>query len=98
MNDLAVSLIRTWVPVGVGAVLSWLITLGANISPADQAGAVAALTALCIAVYYAAVRAAERKWPAAGVLLGHTAQPSYAKAAAPPGGTAADERKAPPAP
>ena len=96
MNDLAVSLIRTWVPVGVGAVLSWLITLGANISPADQAGAVAALTALCIAVYYAAVRAAERKWPQAGVLLGHVAQPSYAKAPAAPAAAAGEAP--PPAP
>lgn len=80
MNDYVISLIRTYVPVGVGAVASWLLVhYSLNVDPKTQAGITAVLTALITAGYYAGVRALEKKWPALGVLLGHKAQPTYVK-------------------
>jgi uncharacterized membrane protein (DUF441 family) len=81
MSNYAISLIRTWVPVGVGAVASWLATRGLNLDDQTQAAVTALCTAGLTALYYALVRLAEKKWPQAGILLGHTAKPVYAKAA-----------------
>ncbi|MDM4721170.1 hypothetical protein QTQ03_16760 [Micromonospora sp. WMMA1363] len=73
-----ISLIRTAVPVAVGALLAWLasragIVLDEGSSTALTAGVVAA----AVAVYYALVRALESRWPWFGVLLGKPAAPSY---------------------
>lgn len=94
MNNFVISLIRTWTPVAVGAVLAWLAARGLHLSPSTDAAAVAAITAGITALYYALIRLAETKFPWLGVLLGHTAKPSYgtphpeAKAAAVPGAPA----------
>lgn len=79
MSDYVVSLIRTWVPVGIGAAIAWLATLGLSIDSGTQTGLVAGLTGIIIAAYYALVRALEKKWPAFGVLLGRKVQPAYPK-------------------
>lgn len=74
MNDYFVSLIRTVVPVAVGSLLGWLAVRGFEVPEGPVREAV---VGLCIAGYYAAVRAAERRWPALGVLLGRRAEPVY---------------------
>ncbi|EYR64252.1 hypothetical protein N866_13620 [Actinotalea ferrariae CF5-4] len=77
MNDVIVSLIRTYVPVGVGAFLAWLLSLGIEVDAQTQAGLITSMTALVVAAYYTLVRLLERKWPAVGVLLGVPKQPEY---------------------
>jgi len=77
MSDTLVSLIRTYVPVVVGAFVSWLLTLGIEIDAAAQTGLVTGLTAVVTAAYYTIVRLLEKRWPWFGVLLGTTKQPTY---------------------
>ena len=77
MSDLIVSYIRTGVPVLVGTIVSWLVTLGIALDPDTQAALIAGLTGALIAAYYAIVRALERRWPAVGVLLGKRTEPTY---------------------
>jgi hypothetical protein len=78
MSNFLVSLIRTWVPVGVGSVFGWLLSLDVfNVSAEDQAEVTAAVVAGSIALYFAGVRIVERKWPKVGWLLGVAKQPEY---------------------
>lgn len=77
MSDAITGLIRTWVPVGVGAFIAWLITLGVEVDAQTQAGLITALTALVIAGYYALAALLQKRWPWLGVLLGSTKQPTY---------------------
>lgn len=77
MSDLLASLIRTWVPIGVGALISWLVTLGIEVDPATESGLIVGLTGLITAGYYTLVRLLEKKYPWVGVLLGKPAQPEY---------------------
>lgn len=77
MSSTIVSLIRTYVPVAVGALVAWLITLGIQLDAEAQAGLITALTGALIAIYYAIVRALEKRWPWVGVLLGVPAEPLY---------------------
>lgn len=85
MSATIVSLIRTWTPVAVGTLVSWLLTLGINLDPDTQAGLIAGLTGVLIAAYYGIVRVLERRWPWVGVLLGSTAQPEYSRGHVDPG-------------
>ncbi|HLR95689.1 MAG TPA: hypothetical protein VK053_14280 [Jiangellaceae bacterium] len=71
------SLIRTYVPIVVGALASWLLTLGVEVDAEAQAGLVVAMTGVLQAIYYAAARWAETRWPWLGVLLGSRAKPTY---------------------
>lgn len=85
MSNYVLSLIRTWTPVGVGSLLGWLATHGLNLDPETQAGLIALLTAVAIAVYYAVVRKLEERWPAIGRIflgLGAGKTPVYADPAA----------------
>jgi hypothetical protein len=76
------SLIRTYVPVAVGAVAAWLAVKGLNVDPGIQVGATSVLTALLTAGYFTAIRTLEIKYPALSILLGHKAQPvAYVKPA-----------------
>lgn len=68
------SLIRTVVPIVVGAVVGWLATRGVEV---DSASLIPAVDAVAAAAYYALVRAAEQRWPALGWLLGAPGAPSY---------------------
>lgn len=78
MNDVLVSLIRTVVPVAVGAALTWLGSAAGIILPSDAStGLTAGVVALVVAAYYALVRLIERRWPGVGLLLGARRQPSY---------------------
>jgi hypothetical protein len=80
MNALALSIIRTYVPIAVGALASWLLTVGLELDADGQAGLIVFLTGLSQAVYYAAVRALETRWPGVGVLLGAAKTPdAYSK-------------------
>jgi hypothetical protein len=73
------SLIRTVVPLIVGVLITAGLKVGLNIPEGDVT---ALVTALITAIYYAAVRLIERKFPAAGWLLGYAASPTYTKAPA----------------
>lgn len=70
MQDYITSLIRTYVPLGVGAVLAylasrWGIGLDADASVALSVAAVALITG----VYYAIARAIEHRFPRLGRFL-----------------------------
>lgn len=82
MHDTILSLIRTWVPVGVGAVLAWVAT-NWDIGVPDDASSslVVGVTALAIALYYGVVRLLERRFPWFGVMLGAKREPEYASSA-----------------
>ena len=76
ISTLFPSLIRTYVPIVVGAFISWILTLGVELDESTEAGLVTALTAILIAAYYTLVRLLEKKWPALSVLLGSTRIPA----------------------
>lgn len=76
MSDFIVSLVRTWVPIGVG----YVVSLG--ILPDDLSDeATAAATAGIIALYYALARLLESKFPKLGFLLGVPKTPTYTPSA-----------------
>ena len=77
MSNTITSLIRTYVPIVVGSLVAWLLTLGVTLDPSAEAGLVTAGTGLLIAVYYTAVRLLEKRWPFLGVLLGSATAPTY---------------------
>ena len=78
MSNLIESLIRTYVPLAVGALASYLVVKYGIVVPEDiTLAATVALTGAIQAAYYGAVRLLERRWPAAGVLLGKASQPDY---------------------
>jgi hypothetical protein len=77
MNDLATSLIRTWTPMVVGAILSFLTVHGINLSDDAAKGLGTFLAALFAGLYYLAVRLWEKHYPKAGVLLGSATKPEY---------------------
>lgn len=61
VSDVAVSLIRTWVPIGVGSVLAWIAASRHIAIPAGASAAVGAFLAAALASgYYAAARALEQ--------------------------------------
>ena len=74
MNDLLKSMIRTFVPVVVGLILSALAQIGVKVDPGTIAGAV---DAIFIGGYYAIVRFLESKSPKLGWLLGLPSEPHY---------------------
>ncbi len=81
MSDLLLSYIRTYVPIAVGALLSWLavkygIVVDDNISTEITVG----LTAVVVAGYYGLVRALESRWPWFGKFLGSSKKPAYVEA------------------
>jgi len=78
MNDYVTSLIRTYVPVAVGALAAWLEQKGLNLDPSATAGLMTFLTALSTAVYYLVVRLLEKyASPRFGWLLGWAKSPTY---------------------
>jgi len=77
MNNFVVSLIRTYVPVIVGGVVSWLTAKGVAVDPQDAVTLAVALTGIVSAVYYFVVRWLENRWPKFGWLLGQAKQVKY---------------------
>lgn len=78
MGNFVTSLIRTWVPIIVGAVIAWLASRGIDIEPEQAEGLVAFLTALFSGVYYLVIRWLEQRFPQIGWLLGQAKQVKYA--------------------
>ena len=76
-NNFVTSLIRTYVPILVGALASYLLTLGLELDANAQLGLVTFLTALLQGGYYLLARILERRYPKLGLLLGSEAQPKY---------------------
>lgn len=78
MNDFVTSLIRTYVPIAVGAVAGYLITKGIEIDANAQLGLITFLTAVTQGVYYLLARIIEAKKPSLGtLLLGSSKKPNY---------------------
>lgn len=77
MSDGFVSLIRTGVALGVGAVVAWLIARGVGVDAATQTALVTSLTSVATLAYYALVRWAETRWPWVGAFLGVAKAPVY---------------------
>lgn len=78
MSNFITSLIRTWVPIAVGALVSWLLTLGIEIDADAQAGLIIFLTSVLQGLYYLVVRVLEQRWPRIGaLLLGNSSKPDY---------------------
>lgn len=73
-RDLLASLIRTIVPVIVGAIIAGLARAGLDLDPDQLTGV---LEALVVGGYYTLVRALEARWPALGWFLGLPTQPTY---------------------
>ena len=68
--------IRTYVPIAIGYLITQLVELTGAVD-IDTEQVALATTGIVIALYYAAVSAAEKRWPAVGWLLGSTKQPTY---------------------
>lgn len=80
LSDYIISLIRTVVPVIVGAVASWLLTKYAfHVDASVQTSVTALLTAGVTTAYYAGIRFLEAKFPKGpwGYFLGHSSRPVY---------------------
>lgn len=78
MTNFITSLIRTYTPILIGSLLSFLaVKYGFVVDEAIQAQLVAGLTGTIIAAYYLIARLLERKFPQFGVLLGSTQKPVY---------------------
>jgi uncharacterized membrane protein (DUF441 family) len=78
MNSFVTSLIRTYVPIGVGAVIAWLATLGLQLDAETQTSLVIALTGIIQAAYYFIARWIEKRFPQIGtILLGSSKAPVY---------------------
>ena len=75
MTDLVVSMIRTFVPKLVAAIIGGLAAIG--IVGIDEPELVLVFVGLFESAYYALFRWLEHRYPWAGKLLGHSAKPSY---------------------
>lgn len=77
-SNFVTSLIRTYVPIGAGAVISYLLSKGINLDESARTGLVTFLTALSQGVYYLVVRLFEKYVsPKFGWLLGQAKQIKY---------------------
>lgn len=82
VKDWFTSLVRTYVPIAVGAVISWLASVGLDVGADAEVGLTIFLTAIVTGLYYLLARTLEAKWPAiGGVLLGSTKKPVYQEVA-----------------
>ena len=78
MNDTIISFIRTYVPLLVATVVTWIAKRTGFVVPEDvSAQAVTLIIPLVAALWYALVRALESRWPSIGVLLGVPKAPVY---------------------
>jgi len=74
LSDYGRSIIRTVVPLVVGSIVGWFATRGVEI---DASTIIPLVDAAIAGLYYAAIRAAEQRWPNAGLMLGARGAPSY---------------------
>lgn len=80
MTLFIISFIRTIAPAIVGALGSWLVTLGLDVGEEALASLTAFMFIAFTGIYYALVRLLEEKYPKLGILLGFAKSPdSYSK-------------------
>lgn len=77
MNDAIIAMIRTVVPIAVGALITWLSLLGVELDPEIAAATITSLTGLVSAAYYAVVKVVSVNVPWVGWFLGYPANPHY---------------------
>lgn len=78
VTDYVIAQIRTYVPIGAGAFITWLLSLGIDVGAQAQVGLITFGTALVTGLYYTAASALQKKWPILGrVLLGSKKVPTY---------------------
>lgn len=77
MSNFVTSLTRTYAPIIIGGLVSWLATLGLQLDSETTAALVIAFTGFIQALYYTVVRLLEKKWPKLGILLGKATTPDY---------------------
>lgn len=77
MHNYANSLIRTYVPIAMGALFSWLLLHDVELPAEAQVMLIGGTTALLQAAYYALARLIEMRWPSWGWLLGRPTAPEY---------------------
>jgi len=73
------SMIRTHLPVAVGAGLTWLAARGLGVDPEAQTALITGLSALGAVVWYGILRIVEPRLPtwARAILFGSTKAPTY---------------------
>ena len=71
---LSKSLVRTIVPIIIGALVSALALAGLEVDPGALEPGVYAIVS---AAYYALIRVLEERWPKVGKLLGTQGKPDY---------------------
>lgn len=92
-GDYLVSQIRTYVPSGVGALISWLALRGVEVTSDQKLLLVTGSTALATGLYYTGASAVQKKWPTTGrFLLGSKKAPTYSPVT---GGGAGDNVRTP---
>lgn len=100
-RDFILSLVRTYVPIGVGVLVAWLAAKGVVVDADTSAALVLAIGGLASAAYYALARFLELKFPLlGGLLLGAPrSTPVYVKNLKPTRHTSESEERpeAPPA-
>lgn len=69
------SIVRTIVPVAVGQVVAYLVSIGVVVPEDVEAALTVILGFIFTSVYYLAVRWLEQKFPKIGALLGWAATP-----------------------
>ena len=80
MSDFLIGQIRTYVPVLVGAVIAWLLSLGVLDEETSREATIALTTfgtAVITGIYYFMVRWGAESFPWLGVLLGYNKAPEY---------------------
>lgn len=76
-SSVVTGLIRTAVPLGVAAGITYLSTLGLNIPKADEVPLDLGAVFVVGSLYYFIVRKLEARWPKLGWLLGSPSVPVY---------------------
>ena len=80
MKDLWDSLVRTFVPWIVGAIIGWLVSTGVVLDPAVEGSLTVAVTGVATGLYYLVARLLEvYVSPRFGWLLGLAKAPEYEK-------------------
>lgn len=78
MQDKFTAYVRTYAPIVVGALISFLATKNITVDETFRGNLVIAFTALVQGVYYLAARLVGKKWPKVeALLLGSSKTPEY---------------------
>jgi len=81
LSSILTGFLRTFVPTLVGAVATWLATMGILVEPTAQnalvSGIILFLASALTSGYYLLVRSLAQKWPVLEILLGSKQTPTY---------------------